>query len=124
MESITIEIGHCKYSCIVTQRDFRVLNNSNNEISHNNKLFWCHTFLDGLDIRIAKDTKEGMKLEKMIIDGKPIDELTDYINQIAIRRVKAKDLINLINQNNLNHFEQGEKSQMLKVHRALGICEY
>ncbi len=94
-------------------------------ISENSKEYWIDNndnFLD-IEMKIAKNTKEGKRLDGLIKDGNT-NKINEFLARIVCNNLSTEKLIKAIKKSNKKYFEKGEKQAQKEMRRALGITRF
>ena len=90
-------------------------------ISQNKVSFWISDCFLGTGMTIFKDTVEGQTLENMIKNKVGLTRIDKWIDELVIKKMKPKDLINRIKQSNVEYFESGKEAKSKEILKVLGL---
>jgi len=77
-----------------------------------------------ISITIFKDTKEGIRLTKMIEEKETLEYIEDQIARWYLKRANPKDICEKIKGISEEKFNEGRESKAAELRSVLGVLEY
>ncbi len=116
-----VVIGEGNESCSAV-RCFSV--KGEHSISENKYWYWISSLILGKGMKIKKDTTEGVKLTRMIDDGKPLEMILNYLNKIIIKNLSPSVIYEAIEEAKKESFQEGRDSMAKDFRDLLGIDKF
>lgn len=99
---------------------FSIVGDSKNNIAENKKAYWVHDLIFDGELKIMKDTGQGLILSSMISMGKSASEVYDYLDKLVIKLMSINEIrIGIINERD-EAFEEGKSQLKLELQLLLG----
>ena len=116
-----IQIGEPSKSCsALTIGHFESDIYINTDTSENRYEYWCTSKILDVSIRINKETKEGIKLTKLIESGSA-KRVNNFLDTIAIKHLTVRDFKHKISQVKRDSFTEGKQMAQRNMRSALGM---
>jgi len=93
-------------------------------ISENSNSYWIGDAYLGVCLTIFKDTKEGIKLAKMIEEKKSIKQIYRWLDSVVLKHLPISKLKERIEAEKNRMFREGEKARGNDIANLLGINRY
>ena len=90
-------------------------------ISQNRNCFWISSLYLGISMTVFKDTPEGIELADMISKEKPLEEISDFLNPLALGYVGTDELEQRIKRALKESYNQGYRDKASEIRVALGF---
>jgi hypothetical protein len=90
-------------------------------ISQNSEWYWCSNHFTGYNIKIKKDTIEGIKLAEMIDNNYREESILEFITTKILSRLDIIEIYNLISEVKDKSYTEGLQDKEKQIKQALGI---
>jgi hypothetical protein len=90
-------------------------------ISENKVSYWIHRLVFNQEMKIFKNTKEGQKLTLMIETNESLDNIMEYLNNLVFKHISLDTIINYIEVERKNAYDDGRKSMQKDLCKLLGV---
>lgn len=91
-------------------------------ISQNSVSYWIHGAYLGIDLRVAKDTKEAEKIKQLLSAQEADEKIHEYLEALVIEHAGSKLLKARIEDALDDAFNRGRRHQAGEVRRALMLA--
>lgn len=95
----------------------------NDFISDSGNAYWIHSYgtIFECGMKIFKTSKDGMILQKMINDGRPLSEMKRFIDEIIKEHITLPQMIECIEEIKKNAFRDGKEQRSYEFCKLLNI---
>lgn len=95
----------------------------NYSISQNKVSFWICLYLFDHEMVVFKDNEHGEKLNTLLENESPRDEIYDFLSRLFLANVEPCSIRTRMENIMKISFERGKKAKAQELRRVLGISE-